>query len=288
MIVIVRTDLHRRLYMIDQSVNYAVQNFRMKTKSYTSYNMSANHFHDAYELYYLNQGTRKYFIHDKTYTIDSGSMVLIKPYELHKTLETGQSHSRLLINFKPDYLPFQGFDELIDSTYGKKPIIKLNHDMKIHIEQIFAKMMQEANDKNMGHQAYIQSNFCRLLIDLGRYIAEQEQLSDQHDANDKIYGIIDYLKAHYKDKITLQDLSDQFYISRYYLSHSFKKATGLTIMTYVQNLRIIEAQKQLRETNNKITDIAQSVGFPNVSAFGKTFKSITEMSPNQYRKSVKV
>ncbi len=100
----------------------------------------------------------------------------------------------------------------------------------------------------------------------------------------KVYEIIQYLKANYKRNLALEDLAEDFYISRYYMTRIFKKTTGFTIFEYIHSLRVIEAQRLLKETDLKIIDIAQTVGFANVSNFGKVFKSVAGMSPLKYRK----
>lgn len=83
------------------------------------------HYHDCYELYYLYSGERYYFIKDNTYHVEGGSLVLIKPYEIHCTANFADcGYDRLLINFKKDFVrklifscgdtnPFECFDKNI-------------------------------------------------------------------------------------------------------------------------------------------------------------------------------
>src|SRR6266568_1838280 len=74
-------------------------------KERASLNMPENHFHDCYEIYYQMSGERHYFIKDRVYTIKKGDLVLISPYELHKTTYAGTpNYSRILINFKKSFI----------------------------------------------------------------------------------------------------------------------------------------------------------------------------------------
>ncbi len=271
--------------MIHDHVDFTIQNFRIKSRTVKNYTMSSNHFHDAYELYYLNSGTRQYFINDSTYTVRPGSFVMVKPHIIHKTMDTGEEHSRILMSFKPSFLPFEGLAEILGETYDKAYVVNLPHGMQTIIEGYLAKIIDEANHQSIGYLASIQALLMSILLQLSRYISSQpDKIDDQSILNEKIYEIISYIKANYCESITLEDLSGKFYISRYYLSRVFKKTTGFTIIEYVHSVRILEAQHLLRETDKHIAEIAELVGFNNVSNFNKAFKSIANETPLNYRK----
>ena len=84
--------------------------------------------------------------------------------------------------------------------------------------------------------------------------------------------------------MTLQTISERFYISPYYFSRTFKQITGFTFIEYLNGVRIKEAQKLLRKTNLSIGKIAESVGYQNNTHFGRLFKKATGISPLAYRK----
>lgn len=85
-------------------------------------------------------------------------------------------------------------------------------------------------------------------------------------------------------EITLPILANHFHISRSHLSRTFKKVTGLTIVEYLNSVRISQAQKLLRNTKKSISQISSDTGFNNISHFDRTFKKITGYSPSDFRK----
>ncbi len=87
------------------------------TIEYDKDTINACHFHDAYEIYYLNKGSRQYYINNQTYSIEAGSLVMIPPYILHKTMDTGLAHERLLLSFRPDFLPMTDSTALIQKHF---------------------------------------------------------------------------------------------------------------------------------------------------------------------------
>jgi AraC-like DNA-binding protein len=274
--------------MLSEAVNVTLKDFRIKTRSIANYTMSTHHFHDGYEVYYLFEGSRNYFINDTTYPIDEGSLVLIRPYDLHKTMDTGTSHSRILLSFHENFLPVLDRDQLIDTCFGNSKILMLDESQKTVIESLLNSLAVEARDQKEFFHAQLQANLIELLIVIARFILCNKKADDlEPPANQKIFEIIQYLKHNYNQPITLDSLSKDFYTSPFYLTRLFKKTTGFTLFEYIHSLRIIQAQFLLRTTNHKVIYIAQLVGFNHGSNFGKIFKSLTGVSPLNYRKQQK-
>lgn len=271
--------------MIQDPVNYAVRNFRIKSRHFKIHNMGSHHFHDSYELYYLISGTRQFFINDATYLVKSGSLALIEPQTLHKTMDTGEEHSGLLINFKRNFLPFDNSDQIFKHTFEAIHIVPLPYTLQARIDTLYKTIIKEVNLQTIGSEARIQSLLLEILIEVARYVQIIPENKQTHSSVDeKVIEIANYIKTNYGSTITLESLSEDFFISRYYLSHIFKRATGFTIFEYIHSIRIVEAQKLLRETDKKVIEIAELVGFNNMSNFGKVFKTITNQTPLNYRK----
>lgn len=92
-----------------------------------------------------------------------------------------------------------------------------------------------------------------------------------------------YIKAHYRENISLDDLSKRCYISPAHLIRVFKDDTGFTPYSYLKQHRIKRAKELLRYTVLSIKDIALLVGFSDPSNFIKQFKSLEQITPDAYR-----
>ncbi len=270
--------------MIQETVSYTNHNFRIQTKMASNYSMTSHHFHHEYEIYYMNSGSRLYFIHDRTYRIKEGDLVLIRPHELHKTIDTGNPHSRLLMSFKADYIKGSQAQHLLDACFSQSSVYTFDYANRQHIEFMLNELLtaakEDSNFKNMKIKAF----FTIFLIKLAEYIHVNMHNTEDIAEDEKTSEIISYLKDHYRDKLSLDQLAETFFISRYYMTRLFKKNTGFTIFEYIQSLRIIEAQHLLTTTMMKVSDISNSVGFANSTSLGKVFKSVTGVSPLAYRK----
>ena len=101
---------------------------------------------------------------------------------------------------------------------------------------------------------------------------------------DKLKGILHYLNEHYTEELSLDRLSEQFFISKYYLSREFKKEFGTTIIQYILAKKITNAKELLRYSNDSIEEIAQLCGIGDASYFNKVFKKMEGCTASEYRK----
>lgn len=100
----------------------------------------------------------------------------------------------------------------------------------------------------------------------------------------KLKNILHYLDEHYTENLSLDQLAEQFYISKYYLSREFKKEYGITIIQYVLAKKITNAKELLRYSNSSIEEIARLCGIDDASYFNKVFKKMEGCTASEYRK----
>ena len=104
------------------------------------------------------------------------------------------------------------------------------------------------------------------------------------------FPIIERIKNVIKENITedlpVSEIADKIGISRYYMCHAFKKATGTTVTDYRNELKLTKAKEMLVSTDCKISDIAYSCGFGSASYFSKIFFESEHILPSQYREAL--
>lgn len=93
-----------------------------------------------------------------------------------------------------------------------------------------------------------------------------------------------YLRKHYTEPISLQDVAEEAGVNSAYLSYLFKQEMGIGFANYLQECRMRQAEKMLCETNLKIKDVAEAAGFNDYHYFSKIFKKYHHCSPADYRK----
>ncbi len=103
------------------------------------------------------------------------------------------------------------------------------------------------------------------------------------EATDLLNPILLYIYHNYDKKITVEDITGRFYISRTTLASLFRKNIGDTFLTYLNKLRIRMASAILRDTLLPINEIMTRVGFSDAVHFFRTFKKYTGVTPTEYR-----
>lgn len=93
-----------------------------------------------------------------------------------------------------------------------------------------------------------------------------------------------YLDEHFTEKITLDQLSELFYMDKFYLTKLFGRQFGITISSYLLQLKITRAKHLLRFTDQTVESVGAACGISDVHYFSRMFKKIEGISPSEYRK----
>lgn len=254
------------------------------------------HTHKYYEIYYLSEGCKKYYIHDSIHVVHTGSLVLIDAHVPHKTASMPDtSFTQTTLHFSENFLtqfsPMLSSLALTSIFKEKTFIIPLSFKYKILIESTLSKLLKnkEAVDKEDAPQYSLILNslfLSELLIYIKEYldILEEKNTIPYQVMNNKVDKIINYISKHYTENLTLTSIAEEFYISPFYLSKIFKRSTNLSIVEYINSLRIKQAKVLLETSSSRISTIADAVGFSSSSHFSRTFKIATNLSPQQYKK----
>ncbi len=253
-----------------------------------------HHYHNSYEIYYLYAGERYYFIKDKTYHVTRGDLVLIRPYDVHGTTSYSKSgYDRFLINFESsfieDFLSRFGGESLLDCFNQDRHLIKLGFKEQHLMERLFLTMENEQKAKEEGYETFLKTALVQLLLMINRSKDQlTEGVSKYINSTHKIISeVAAYINTHYSENITLDTISERFFISPYYFSRTFKKVMRVPFAEYLNGVRIKEAQQLLRRSRMNIAEIAAATGYKSSTHFGRVFKEIVGMSPIAYKKSVK-
>ncbi|MDF2644841.1 MAG: helix-turn-helix protein [Paenibacillus sp.] len=134
------------------------------------------------------------------------------------------------------------------------------------------------------HQCVTTEELKLLLLDWLKQICEV--IKEKKERKDAITTfVMEYINDHLADDIYLDTLADKLNISSGYLSTYFKEKTGINMVEYINEARIRKAAVFLVETTLKIQDVAEAVGYRNITSFNRMFKKYTGLKPSDYRKS---
>ncbi|OAB47598.1 AraC family transcriptional regulator [Paenibacillus antarcticus] len=270
---------------------YQSDPFYISRESKSSTSIPVLHYHDAYEILYLISGELYYYIENQSYQIVSGSLLLIRMSDAHKLLNpNGAIFERVTLLFQEEYIcellaGESDFDPLISFRYGSS-VVRLRGSEQGFVEAIFDKMIVEQATKLPETNLYLKIILIELLI-----FIQRKRSSGQHAqlSTDKVHQqisrVVHYINHHFDQRLTLEDISNRFYLSTSHLSRSFKESTGFTFIEYVNNVRVKRACYLLKESKLSVTEIAERVGFESSTHFGRRFKSIVGHAPLKFRQA---
>lgn len=98
--------------------------------------------------------------------------------------------------------------------------------------------------------------------------------------------VLDYISTHYREPLSVKELSGLSNYSEFYFMKLFKQYTGKTAAAYLNDYRLEKAKSLLLHTDASVTDIALDVGFNNTSYFIKKFQEANQLSPHKFRKKM--
>lgn len=252
--------------------------------------MSQSHFHNYYEIYYLLEGKRRYFINHTLYDITANDIILVNKGDIHLAQSPNPpvKYARCLITFSDQFLNNLG------SEFDKDFLIKIFNTKKIHIpesmQNTFNMLLHKAETKikqdNIYSQYIAKLNILELLVNINKFSTKDNTplMDDLTVYEDRIQEVCRYICNYYNKPISLNEMAKIAYMSPTYFSKKFKRVTGFGFNEYLNNVRIKMATSLLMETQSSITEIATFCGYQDSNYFGNVFKKIIGISPNKYRK----
>ena len=100
----------------------------------------------------------------------------------------------------------------------------------------------------------------------------------------EISRVKSFLDEHYEEKLSLESVASHFFIDKHYLARLFKEQYGVTLVTYLQQVRITHAKRMLRFTDKSIEEIGLECGIGELNYFSRVFKKLEGVSPSEFRR----
>ncbi len=248
------------------------------------------HHHDFYEIYFLVSGCVTYTIESKLYRVMPGDLLLISPMELHQ------------VHIKPEMDTYERYVLWVDSKMvqqlstlqtdlsrcldptdpGYSNQFRLDLDSQHLIRYLMESLYQETQIKSYGSDLLQMNLLTQLLVTINRLASqENEYLEDTVRTSKPVMQAISYINQHYSEALSLEQLAEQLYVSKYHLSHEFQRVVGTSVCRYIRKKRLMIARQRL-SAGEKPNDVYMACGFGDYAGFYKAFKGEYGISPREY------
>lgn len=249
----------------------------------------AFHSHDFYEIYFFISGDASAYIEDYACRLKPRDVVIFPPGLMHRTFfhDPEVYYERMLIYISRDALrgmsnkAYSLLDVLESRIQDRRFHMSLSKENFETCRGMIDEVIFDAMNRVMPYQSLIDRCKVNLLMTLlCKWFdeAEEEQASLPQS---RVANVIAYINAHLDETLTLDDLSERFFVSKYHLMHEFKTYTSRTIYQYILSKRISQA-KWMLQSGLSPTDVCTQCGFKDYSSFYKAFVKEVNMPPRQY------
>lgn len=249
------------------------------------------HSHEHLELCYVQSGIGRYRIDDEIYDIQEGDLIVLNAGVFHQALvKAGGPTVEFFVGLTDIFL-----GDLEANQFPLKdgsPVIHTSGELKLKLSRLCVSMEAEKEFCRLGRYYMMKTYAVQMLLLLIRELEQPREMKPAgqysfESVNRKyvVEKIIDYFEDHYEEKISLDQIASNMYLSPFYVSKIFKAETGNTPIHYLIDIRL-EKAKELLEQNRQISiqEAAAKVGYEDAYHFSKLFKKKFGISPSAVRR----
>lgn len=273
-----------------------------KSDEYPDY-IGILHTHNYIEVIYIVSGKAIHEIDGKKYQVKSGDLFIInmntphvfyldenspEPFSAYDLMFTPEFFDESLVGYKAleslnkSYV----FYSLFNENRGIVPFYSISGRDVASFGELFNKIYLEHRKQEKGYAEIIRAYLIEIIITIFRMDSEKTEISKKEKNSSVVNYIIDYIKSNYGMRISVNKLSKEVFLHPDYLGRIFRAATGMSIGTMIQKIRIESACHLLSTTNLNVADIAQKCGFEDTKFFYTIFKKRMGVLPGEYRKNI--
>jgi len=245
-----------------------------------------SHNHDFHKIVLCLDGRVTYIMEGSTYFLSPWDVLIIPQHQIHRSIMSSeQNYERIILWINDSFL--RGFDDaaLTDVFEKHRGLFRpLQHhrgmliDKLLHVEQ-YQKAAPEA--RSLLADTYL----LQFLLELGNLLenAAVENASFVH-TDPKFTRMLAFINQNLGEDLSIERISREFFMSKSYLMHRFREMAGCSVHQYVQQKRLVQAAKRIRE-GEAVISAAMKCGFNDYSAFLKAFRKMYGFAPGQLKKS---
>ena len=260
------------------------------------YPVITTHWHEEAEFTLITEGDANYQIDLTSYAVEKDDLIFIPPLLLH-SVSRGQSalyqsetyvfHMNFLGGNATDICSTRYLMPLTNEELSVPCLIRPTHPAYVSLRKIFAQISSLFANPVEGYELAIKALLLQVIfLLLQNRTPDGKRSVDTANASEKLKTVLDYIHLHYAEPLTVAGLAAQCYFSEYYFMRFFKKHMNMTVVEYLNNLRLEKAVELFEQGNTSILEVSLATGFHNLSYFHKIFKRKFHMTPREFLKKL--
>lgn len=242
------------------------------------------HYHTFHKIIILLAGKAGYAVEGERYELAPGDFVLVGSGSIHRpVVGAGDYYERMILYISPQYLRslaagdcdpeacFRQAQETFQYVYGD------GQDGRVR--RLFLALAETLRQGGYGAALLAQAQFTELMVEVNRACRGGHQVGAA-GGDSKVISLLQYLNLHLTDVLTIDQLAERFYISKYHMMRRFRQETGYSIHGYLTEKRLLLAQ-QLLLRGCTPAEAAVQAGYQDYSTFSRAYKKQFGNSPSE-------
>ena len=246
------------------------------------------HWHEDFQFIFVHSGKIEFDTLDNSVTLNEGDGVFINKNVVHRVRQNGACHYHSILfpdYFLKFYFEFPGRGLVDDvSANDSLPFVVFRLDIswqKEILERIQSLLNLKTDSEFYEYEVMVQLTTIWLTL---RKNLPLPVVASPHPLNVRMQQFLHYIAMHYAEEVSLEALAQSANVSKSECLRCFKIRLGTTPYQYLIEFRLARAGELLCSTDMPVGEIAEVVGFHQISHFGKCFKEKTGCTPKEYRK----
>ena len=251
-----------------------------------------NHSHDYYELYFFVEGAVTMEIGNKAFPLELGDVLIVPPGIPHRAVLTDAEvpYRRFVLWLSREYveaLGAQSGDTVSCLRRAEAGRFHWHFDLLTFnsLRSSLFDLLDELHADRFGRESQIDLNIRQLLLRLSRLLHEQSRRNSQRETVSKYEAITAFIDAHLEEDLSLDRLSREFYLSKYYIAHLFQDSVGQSVHRFILKKRLAACCGAI-QSGARIGEVCLTCGFRDYSSFYRAFRKEYGMSPSDYREGI--
>lgn len=249
----------------------------------------ALHHHDFYEVYFFLSGNVQYNIESRSYLLTPGDVLLISPMELHQPMfgSEQREYERIVLWIDKQFLESisvsgKSFTTCFDTdSPNHSNLLRPEGVQRQFLMFLMEQLLQESASMEPYQDICALSYLAQVLVLLNRLSLQQRKEEAVTPQDSTVYNVLGYINEHYSENMTLDDLANKFFVSKYHLSREFQRLVGTSVHRYIVQKRLVMA-KQMLSAGRPSSEVYQNCGFGDYSNFYRAFKAEYQISPKEF------
>lgn len=254
-----------------------------KGKRHKDYKTQPHHFHHWYEIFIVTSGSCEFSVYDKFFRVNAGTAMMLSPGVFHYYTST-EGCEYTIIEFAAGYMSryfSNDASKLLLQCFNSQTISLSESEIVKCID--FCEIADNESNTSVSDKFIAIASVLNLLNNTSQNTVKMQTNPERKKSIEKLNYISNYISDNFKDINSVSELAKACYISKSHMCRIFKEQLGISVSSYINNMKINTARELLISGDMSVLEIALESGFNSTQYFHKVFKAQLGCSPKEYR-----